>query len=74
MSQEILDGLFEHVFLNRSADLHAVRNAGRKFDKFVIEEGYAAFDGAGHAHLILLHQKLDQVRFLIRIEQLLELG
>src|SRR5438552_342434 len=34
----------------------------------MIEEWHPALDRAGHTHLILLHQKLDQVRLLIGIQ------
>ena len=40
-----------------------------ELDERVIEEGDAAFDGASHAHLILLHEQFDEIGFLIGVEQ-----
>ena len=38
----------------------------------MIQEGHAALDGGGHAHLVLLHQQLDQIGFHVGIEQRVE--
>ena len=39
-----------------------------EFDELVIEKRHAAFDGGGHAHLVLLHEQLDQVGLLVGVE------
>ena len=36
--------------------------------KLVVQKGNAALDGAGHAHLVLLHEQLDQIGLLVRIQ------
>ena len=45
------------------------RDTGREFHQGVIQEGDPAFDRCRHAHLILLHQQLNQVGFDIGIEK-----
>ena len=50
------------------ADLEPVRNASGEFHECVIEKRHAALDGAGHAHLVLLHQQFDQVGLLVGVE------
>ena len=40
----------------------------------MIEKRDAAFDGAGHAHLVLLHEQLDEVGFLVRVQHAGEQG
>src|SRR6266403_5277552 len=44
-------------------------DAHREFHEPMIEERYSALDGSGHAHLILLHQKFNQICFDIQIEK-----
>ena len=43
------------------ADLEAVGRPYHVLDQLVVQEGHAALDRRGHAHLVLLHQQLDQV-------------
>src|ERR1039458_5549124 len=35
----------------------------------MIEKGHAALQGSGHAHLILLHQKLDEIGLDIGVQK-----
>ena len=35
----------------------------------MIQERHAALDGGGHAHLVLLHQQLDQIGLDVGVEQ-----
>src|SRR5262245_48953152 len=55
--KQVLNSLFQHVLLRAAADLEAVRYRHRELDEVVIEKRYAALDGTGHAHLVLLHQQ-----------------
>ena len=52
-----------------AAQLEAIGQARGELDEHVIEEGHAAFDRGRHAHLILFHQQLDEVRLHVRVEQ-----
>ena len=74
VGEEVLDGFFEDVFLFGAADLHTVGQGHGEGEELMIEEGDAAFDGGGHAHLILLHEELNQVGFLVRVEHAGEEG
>ena len=44
----------------------------RELDELVIEERHAALDRRRHAHLVLLHQQLDQVGLHVGVEQAIE--
>src|SRR5437870_1512706 len=54
------------------AELEATRHRRDPVDKPMIEERHPTFDGRRHAHLILLHQQLDEVRLQIRVTHPLE--
>src|SRR5262249_7714820 len=47
-------------------ELEAAGHRGDALDEHVVEEGYPALDRGGHAHLVLLHQELDEVGLQIR--------
>src|SRR5581483_8155091 len=66
--QKTFDGALQNAFADPVADLKVIGNRYSEFDKRVIEKGHAALNRAGHAHLVLLHEQLDQVGFLIRVE------
>src|SRR5258708_930283 len=66
--KQVLDGFLQHVLLSRAPNLQTIRHAHREFDELVIEKRHAALDGTGHAHLVLLHEKLDEVGLLIRVQ------
>ena len=74
VGQQILNGFLEDVLLGIAADLEPVGNAHGELDEGVIEKRYAAFDGGGHAHLVLLHQQLDEISLLVGIEHAAEEG
>ena len=38
----------------------------------MVEERHATFDRRGHAHLILLHEQLDEIRLQIRVTHPIE--
>ena len=38
----------------------------------MVKKGDAALDGCGHAHIVLLHQQLNQISFDIRVKESLE--
>ena len=44
-------------------------NTGGEFDELVIQEGDAAFDAGGHAHLVLFHEEFDEVSLLVGEEE-----
>ena len=53
-------------------ELAARRQRRRELHQHVIEERHAALDRRRHAHLVLLHQQLDQIRLDVRVEQAIE--
>src|SRR5258708_6799417 len=59
--KQVLDGFLQHVLLSRAADFQTIRHAHCEFDELVIQKRDAALDGTGHAHLVLFHEKLDEV-------------
>jgi hypothetical protein len=52
-----------------AAKLESIGQAGGEFDKHVIEKRHPAFNRRGHAHLVLLHQQLDEVRLDVGVEE-----
>src|SRR5262249_50916204 len=48
------------------------RNRRGVLDEDVVEKGHTAFDRRRHAHLVLLHQQLDEVRLQVRMAHALE--
>src|SRR5579862_9865811 len=67
--KQIVDGGFEDVLLRAAADLKPVGNLRGELDERVVEKRHAALDGRSHAHLVLLHEQLDEVSFLVGIER-----
>ena len=66
---------FAENALGRPArQLPVVRQAGAELHELVIEERHAAFDRRSHAHLVLLHQQLDEVRLDVGVQQAIEQG
>ena len=59
--EQLLHALSQNVFCRHPAQFHALRQARRIFDQLVIQKGHATLYGRGHAHLILLHQKLVKI-------------
>ena len=53
-------------------NFHVLWNPHGKLHKWMIQKWHAAFNGARHAHLILLHEKFHQIGLHIRIEQTVE--
>ena len=66
--KQIADGGFQNVLLRASANLEPIGNSRGEFHQRVIEKWNAAFDGGRHAHLILLHEQLDEIGFLVGVE------
>src|ERR1019366_684560 len=56
------------------AQFHVLGDARGKLDELVIEEGDAAFDAGGHAHLVLFHKELDEICLLVGEEEAGESG
>ena len=63
MRKQVFSRLLQDLLSGEAFQLHFLRDAGREFNEQVIEKWYAALDGSGHAHVVLLHQQFDQVRF-----------
>ena len=66
--QEVFDGFLDDVLAFAVAQLHVLGNARGELDELVIEKRHAAFDGGGHAHLVLLHEQFDEVGLLVGVE------
>ena len=62
---QVFDGFLHDVLAFAVAHLHVLGDAGGELDELVIEERNAAFDGGGHAHLVLLHEQFDQIGLLV---------
>ncbi len=61
------EGSTEQVLPGKPAHFVACGNACGELDKFVIQKRNAALDGGSHAHLVLFHQKLDQIRLDVEV-------
>ena len=72
MRQKVFHCLLQNLFAGKAVELEAPGNAGRKLNQHVIEKRNAALDGGRHAHVVLLHQQLDQISLDIRIKQALQ--
>ena len=70
--QQILDRFFQDPFAGQSLNLHFARNSGRELDQHMIEKRHPAFDGRGHAHVVLLHEQFDQISLDVGVEQPLQ--
>ena len=70
--QDLAHRLAQDPLRREPAQLHARRQRRGELDELVIEEGHAALDRGRHAHLVLLHQQLDEIRLQVRVEQPIE--
>src|SRR5260370_39257111 len=69
--QEVPSGLQSHS-ADAAAYLNAGRNSSRPFHQDMIEKRHAALYRCCHAHVVLLHQELNQVRLDVSVEQTLQ--
>ena len=70
--QDRLHRLAQDPLRGQAAQFHPWRQRGRELHEVVIQEGHAALDRRRHAHLVLLHQQLHQVRLQVGVEQPVE--
>ena len=70
--QHALHRLAQDPLGRPARQLPLVGQRRRELDQLVIEERHAAFDRRRHAHLVLLHQQLDQVGLDVGVEQPIE--
>ena len=59
---------FFRMYLPTAPRLQVIRHASSKLDKRVVQQRHTAFNRGRHAHLILLHQQLDEICLLIGVQ------
>ncbi len=57
------DRFFKNILAVPAAKLESGWNGSGKLDEGVIQQGNTAFDGARHAHLVLLHEQFERYVF-----------
>src|ERR1700678_282607 len=67
--KQAADSGFQNVLLLSAANLQPIGNSGRELHQLMVEKRHAALHRSGHAHLILLHEQLDEVRFLVGVQR-----
>ena len=70
--QQVARGLAQDALGREAGQLAVAPAACRELDEHVIEERHAALDRRRHAHLVLLHQQLDEVGLHVGVEQAVE--
>ena len=69
---EVAQRLAQHRLGAPAAQLEAARQRGHVLDQRVVQEGHAALDRRRHAHLVLLHQQLDEIGLEVGVAHPLE--
>src|SRR6266571_7212381 len=62
----------EEILAGRKTQFVPCGKGGRELNHLVIQEGNAAFDGRGHAHLVLFHEKFDEISLYVHVQQLVQ--
>ena len=69
IGQQSPNGLAQDALGREAAQLEPIRKPRGELDKHVIEKRHAALDRGRHAHLVLLHQELDEVRLDVGMQK-----
>src|SRR6267154_1789808 len=74
IGEQSATGLPKEMFPFGPMDLAAVGKRKRQFHEVVVEKRYARLNRGSHAHLVLLHQKRDQIGLQLKVEEPVEEG
>ncbi len=72
LRQEVPSRFAQDPLGREARKLEAWGQLSGELDEDVVEERHTTLDRRGHAHLVLLHQEFDEIRFDVRVQHAIE--